>query len=154
MQEVENIQAMMRELVIVAIAKFNNRVINNDAYDAGVSSAYGWVLTPLYNQAKLSDIPLNYLSLDTIDPEKASFSNEIIYFDKTLPIPSVKKEYRSSILVWLYDNLPFIKERYEDCLVDINKDEFYKGMIDGYWEIFLLMEKYGIRVIENRIEPS
>jgi hypothetical protein len=142
-QAVQSTQDMMRELVIAAVEKFNRRVTNNNVYNEGIAHAYGSTLSSLYNQAQLFHIPLNYLSLHTIDPEKASFSKGTIFFDKNIPIPLVKDRYQPSILLWFLYNIPFLKEIYEDCLLDADKDEFYKAVVKGYEEIFLLMKKYG-----------
>lgn len=146
-QDVQNIQNMMRELVVLAVDKFNKRVMDNNVYNEGIAHAYGSTLSLLYDQVKLFHIPLNYLSLHTMNPEKASFSNEMVYFDKNMQIPKVQEEYQSRILDWLSDNKWLIKERYEDHLPDSVKDEFYKAAVEGYREIFTLMEKYGIKCI-------
>jgi hypothetical protein len=145
---IKDIQNMMRELVIAAVEKHNIRIHNgNDVYNSGIAHAYSSVLNLLYNQAKLFHIPLHYLSLHTMDPEKACLSNEILSFDKNIQISEVSEKYKSSVEGWLLDNNLLIKERYEDCLHDITKDEFYKAVIDGYKEIFSIMKKYGIKII-------
>jgi hypothetical protein len=153
--DTRSIQAMMRALVIATIEKFNNRIRNNSAYNAGIARAYCSILNLLYTQAKLFHIPLHYLSLDTIDPEKASFSNDIIHLDENLPIPEAKELYKTTILAWLSDNKSEIKEIYKDFLPDAENDEFYQAMITGYEEIFALMEKYGIGLGEQwNSEPT
>lgn len=149
-QDIQSIQKMMRELIVIAVGKINNRINNNNIYNAGIVSAYVSVLGPLYKQAKFSHIPLSYLSLHVIDPEKASFSGEIVHFDESLPLPLVQEKYRNVILGLFSDNILLVKERYEDCLSRIDENEFYKAMLDGYWEIFALMEKYGIQIIQKQ----
>ena len=140
---------MMRELVIISIKKFNQRILNNNVNNQGISYAYMCVLASLYNQAKLSRIPLHYLSLHTIDPEKAALLNQISYFDQNLPIPRIKKKYQYAIIALLFDNIPFIIERYSNNLPKSNDDEFYKAVAKGYEEIFEIFKKYDLMSVSK-----
>ena len=148
MQEIKNIQNMMRELIFKTIEKYNMRILDSNAYNCGVARSYCAVLNMLYNQAKIWHIPLKYLGLNIIDPEKASFSNEIFHIDNDLHFPEIKEKYQEFILNWLSDNKLAIRELYEDFLPESEKDEFYAAMIDGFKEIFELFKKYNIKILD------
>ena len=93
---------MMRELVALGVGRRNAYLNDKNNYNSGISLAYFLVLSLLHMQAKVFHIPLNYLSLHTIDHEAAAESAEY---------------------------------------------EFYAAIVEGCKEIFALMKRYGIDIL-------
>lgn len=147
--KIKNIQKMMRNLVINAVDKFNESKIERSEYNDGIASAYGWILAGFCDKAKRCQIPLNYFSLHDVDLEAAFFFNKILCFDKKVPIPSVKKKYKSMLIVCLNESKLLIKQYYKqhlECLEEAPEDKFYQAVVEGYREIVSLMEQYNIKI--------
>src|SRR5688572_14122672 len=132
--KIKNIQNMMRELVIASVIKCNERKKSNNTYNAGIAHAYTSTLSLLYDQARLFNIPLDCLSLHIINPERDSFSADMISFDKSIPIPMLREENYDNVLGWLSDNKLLLKELYDDHLLDSAKDKFDESVIIGFRE--------------------
>lgn len=144
-----NIIIMMKELLSDGIEIHNQYVVNKNDLLLGRSHAYQCVLSILYNQLIVRDIPLEYFGLDIIgEPEKIFFSNEMVNYTADDSIPIIDDKNQSDIINWMeHMKEDVLKDIYELHIPESEEDDFNKFARIGFKEIFNIMEKYGIKII-------
>ena len=144
-----NIIIMMKELLSNGIEIHNQYVVNKNDLLLGRNHAYKCVLSALYNQLIVRDIPLEYFGLDIIgEPEKIFFSNEMVNYTAGDAIPVIDNKNQSDIINWMeHMKEDVLNDIYELHIPESEEDEFNKFARIGFKEIFNIMEKYGIKII-------